>query len=42
MLKGKGQIEPRTPFGPYVISGFGKESPAKAAGLLAGDELTWT
>ncbi len=39
MLKGKGQIEPRTPFGPYTVSGFAKESPAKIAGLQAGDEL---
>ncbi|HLP71428.1 MAG TPA: site-2 protease family protein, partial [Bacteroidales bacterium] len=29
MLKGKGRIEPRTPFGPFVIESFGKESPAK-------------
>jgi len=39
MLKGKGKIDPRTPFSPYVISGFGKESPGKAAGLLSGDEV---
>ena len=39
MLKGKGKIEPRTPFRPYVISVFGKESPARSAGLLEGDEL---
>jgi regulator of sigma E protease len=39
MLKGKGKIEPRTPFRPYVISVFGKESPARTAGLLEGDEL---
>jgi len=39
MLKGKGKIDPRTPFRPYVISGFGKESPGKAAGLLSGDEV---
>lgn len=39
MLKGKGHIEPRRPFGPYIISGFGKKSPGKAAGLLAGDEI---
>ncbi len=39
MLKGRGHIEPRTPLGPYIISGFGKKSPAKDAGLLAGDEL---
>jgi len=40
MLKGKGQIDPRTPFSPYVISAFGKESPAREAGLQIGDELT--
>jgi regulator of sigma E protease len=39
MLKGKMQIEPRTPFGPYTVSGFAKESPAKNAGMQAGDEL---
>ncbi len=39
MLKGKGLIEPRTPFGPFVISGFGKESPARDAGILVNDEL---
>ena len=33
MLKGNGKIEPRTPFRPYVISAFGKESPGKTAGL---------
>lgn len=39
MLKGNGRIDPRTPFEPYVISGFAKKSPGKAAGLLPGDEL---
>lgn len=39
MLKGKGQIEPRRPFNPYVISGFAKESAAKNAGLQASDEI---
>lgn len=39
MLKGSGRIDPRTPFSPYTITSFGKESPAKNAGLLAGDEL---
>jgi len=39
MLKGSGRIDPRTPFGPYVISGFLKESPGKQAGLLEGDEV---
>jgi regulator of sigma E protease len=39
MLKGKGRIEPRTPFGPFVIESFGKESPAKNAGVKEGDEV---
>jgi len=39
LLKGKGQIEPRRPFSPYVISSFAKESAAKNAGLLIGDEI---
>jgi len=39
MLKGYGRIEARTPFSPYVISGFQKKSPGKLAGLLEGDEL---
>jgi regulator of sigma E protease len=40
MLKGKGQISYRTPFQPFVIEKFGKDSPAKNAGVLPGDELT--
>lgn len=39
MLKGKGQIDYRTPFGPFVVGSYGKESPGKAAGVLPGDEL---
>jgi regulator of sigma E protease len=39
MLKGKGQLEPRTPFGPFVVAAFGKESPGKIAGVQIGDEL---
>jgi len=39
MLKGKGQIDFRIPFGPFVIASFEKESPGKAAGVLLGDEL---
>ncbi len=39
MLKGKGKIDARTPFNPYVISGYAKDSPGKTAGMLAGDEL---
>jgi regulator of sigma E protease len=40
MLKGQGRIDARVPFGPFIIDGFGKESPAEAAGLLANDEVT--
>jgi regulator of sigma E protease len=39
MLKGKGQIDIRIPFGHYVIEGFGKKSPAKAAGVLLNDQI---
>jgi regulator of sigma E protease len=39
VLKNKGQIDPRTPFNPYVISKLAKESPAKDAGIQIGDEL---
>jgi regulator of sigma E protease len=39
MLKGKGQIDTRIPFGPYVVESFGKKSPAKTAGVLSGDQL---
>jgi regulator of sigma E protease len=39
MLKGKGQIDYRIPFGPYVVESFGKKSPAKSAGVLINDQL---
>ena len=39
MLKGKGLIDLRIPFGPYVIASFAKESAAKSAGVLLGDDL---
>ena len=39
VLKGEGMIEPRTPFGPFVISAFAKESPASIAGIQVNDEL---
>jgi len=39
VLKGQGMIEPRTPFGPFVVASFAKESPARIAGVLADDEL---
>ncbi len=39
LLKGRGKIEVRAPFGPFVIFNFGKESPAREAGVMKGDEL---
>jgi regulator of sigma E protease len=39
VLKGKGLIELRFPFGPFVINSFGKNSPSKSAGVLVDDEL---
>ncbi|NLV18937.1 MAG: RIP metalloprotease RseP [Bacteroidetes bacterium] len=39
LLKGRGQIEARTPFKPFVISDFSKESAASEAGVIAGDEI---
>jgi regulator of sigma E protease len=38
-LKNRGHIEARTPFGPFVVVSFSKNSPAKEAGVLEGDEL---
>jgi regulator of sigma E protease len=40
LLKGKGQIDTRIPFGPYVIESVGKNTPAKIAGVLPKDNLT--
>jgi regulator of sigma E protease len=40
LLKGKGQIDTRIPFGPYVIESVGKNTPAKTAGVLPKDQLT--
>ncbi len=40
MLKGKGQIGYRIPFQTMEIKSFEKGSPAKAAGLQAGDEVS--
>lgn len=39
LLKGKGQIDPRTPFQPFIVSSYGKVSPGKVAGVKLGDEL---
>jgi regulator of sigma E protease len=40
MLKGKGQISYRIPFRPMLIKTFDKDSPAKIAGVIPGDEIT--
>lgn len=40
MLKGRGHITYRMPFQNMKIKSFSKESPAKDAGILAGDEIT--
>lgn len=39
VLKGRGQIEPRRPFSPFVISQFTRDSPAKSVGMVPGDEI---
>ncbi len=39
VLKGEGMIDPRTPFGPFVVASFSRESPARDAGIQANDEL---
>jgi regulator of sigma E protease len=39
MLKGKGQIDARIPFGPFIVEGFSKGSPAKKAGIAVADEV---
>jgi len=39
MLKGKGQIDYRIPFGPFKIESFGKKSAAKTAGVMLNDNL---
>jgi regulator of sigma E protease len=39
LLKGKGMIDYRVPFDPFVIVSYGKESPGKVAGVMLGDEL---
>ena len=38
-LKGKGIMDARTPYGPFIIASFLKDSPAKEAGVLPGDEI---
>jgi regulator of sigma E protease len=40
MMKGKGDLDARIPFGPFIISELPKKkSPARAAGLLVGDQI---
>jgi regulator of sigma E protease len=39
ILKDKGLIGYRLPFGPFIINDFGKDSPARLAGVQLGDEL---
>lgn len=38
-IKGGGHIDARIPFSPFIVSGFGKTSPAKEAGVMVGDEI---
>ena len=40
LLKGKGMIDYRVPFPPFIVASYGKESPGKIAGVMLGDELT--
>jgi regulator of sigma E protease len=39
LIKGEGNIEPRMPFSPMIVSDFMKNSPAREAGLEIGDEI---
>ena len=39
LLKGRGQMEPRRPFPPFVVNRFSKDSPARAAGMNPGDQI---
>ncbi len=39
LLKDKGQIGVRTPFGPFEVVRLLKESPAREAGILVGDKI---
>lgn len=40
LLKNKGQIEARTPFPPFEVLKYGKDSPAESAGVQIGDKIT--
>jgi len=39
IIKGKGQIDARIPFGPFEVVGYMKVSPAREAGILKGDKF---
>jgi regulator of sigma E protease len=39
LLKGRGKIDIRAPFGPFKVIGYAKKSLSEAAGVLKGDEL---
>jgi regulator of sigma E protease len=39
IIKGEGRLDARIPYGPFVIEGFQKESPALEAGILKGDQI---
>lgn len=39
LLKNPDVIDARIPFGPFVVSGFSKSSPAHVAGVVKGDEI---
>jgi len=40
MMKGKGDIDARIPFGPFIVSELPKKkSPARTAGILTGDQI---
>lgn len=39
LIKGQGRIDARIPFGPFVVSDYQKESPAREAGIMIGDQV---
>ncbi len=39
LVKGQGMIQPRLPFDPFIVQGFTKHSPGRAAGLQKGDRI---
>ncbi|MGQ9619408.1 MAG: RIP metalloprotease RseP [Bacteroidales bacterium] len=38
-IRGGGHIDARIPFGPFIVNGFGKKSPAREAGVMEDDEI---